>query len=698
MSFQPRWRPTVTLAGGFLWLAIALLLTWPPLSWHLNYFEKPGPHYRTLVLVLVTCLSAVLLVYGRVRRKTIWRHEPALITAALAAGCLFYQPAATLLAIWLFVSSYLTGRWCLRQLQLEPGSHAVSIALATGTGLGVLVCVLFLLGLLHAYLRWTFALLLVLPIAVFHRYIACLTNDLGGLLRQWASTPEMSKPLLGVVMPFAAISGVLGMLVWLAPSIGFDAIHYHLPAVQYYSAAQSLEAVPGLDYSYHPQAIETVMTLAYSLAGQPAAQLVHPIFFVLMMLMTYGVARRCGLGRMPAVAGVIVGSTIPFIHWTGSIVKNDQALSYFLLASLYCYLRGRKSGNSNWLRLGAFQLAMGFGVKHVAIFGAIPLGVLYLQALWRRPDRRRLAAELAVILLGCGLWWHLRTFLLTGSPVYPFEIATAVEQWQPMEGSPRPALPVLFVQYPWITHFQGRRSFESPSPNPCGVFLVLFWPLWLFVRRRPALPQERACLLFIALYFLYWGYVWAVLRYFIVPLMLLIVFTTARLFWLHEHSGRVVRGTIQAALAYSFIFAMLVTMLLEVNAPQLRLFAGQLDTRGYLRQAVAGFPSLEYLQAHATPHDRILSVNNCARLYAPNVTRLDCVESINSAAAQGEVLERLKETDYAFVILPSDWPETFFDALVGPARVERCYGDGHYAVYELCPLPPITRAIDSGLP
>jgi 4-amino-4-deoxy-L-arabinose transferase-like glycosyltransferase len=440
-----------------------------------------------------------------------------------------------------------------------------------------------------------------------------------------------------------------------------------------------------------PQGVEILLTPAYALAGQPGAQMVLPGFFVFALLMAYAVARRCGIGGMPAIAGSLIAGAIPFLHWSGSIFKNDLALALFLLGSLYCYLCSRESDNPNWLRLGAFLLAMAFGVKHVAIFGGIPLGLLYVYALWRRPRRGRRAAEVAVIVVVLGLVWQVRAFLLIGNPFHPYSVETAVEKWQPMEGSGRPSTFLLYAQYPWIVHFEGRRSFENPSSNPAGIFLVLFWPLWLFWRRKSGDRGERACLLFTAVYYLYWGYIWGVLRYFIVPFLLLVLFTAARLFAFYEHAGRIARGTIQAALAYSLLFAVLVTVPIEANPPQLRFLAGKLGREAYLREAIAGFRSLEYLAGRVQPDERILAVGNCFRAYAPATASYDCIDGQPLARAGKKLQRRLRANRYAFLIVPAVWREELMPPPSGGFEAKTEYSDEAFVVYSLHP-----RAVQAG--
>ena len=143
---------------------------------------------------------------------------------------------------------------------------------------------------------------------------------------------------------------------------------------------------PGVNYSYFPQGAEVVQTAAFSLGAQYAVQLLTPGVFAVTLMLLYGIARRMGAERAATIVAVLLAASVPFIHWAGSVVKNDVYLALFQTAALYCVLRAWQGGPANWLRIGAFCLAMSFGIKHIAIFGGVALGIIVLVQLFRRPN------------------------------------------------------------------------------------------------------------------------------------------------------------------------------------------------------------------------------------------------------------------------------------------------------------------------
>src|SRR5262249_51793863 len=128
------------------------------------------------------------------------------------------------------------------------------------------------------------------------------------------------------------------LLVILAPSLAYDVLRIHLPLAHSYAALHALRVLPNLSYGYFPQGVETLMTLGYALAGDPAAQMLPPVYFLLTLVAAFRVGRLCELSRAGVLAGVLFIAATPVIHWTGSVPKNDLALAFFTLSAILAYL------------------------------------------------------------------------------------------------------------------------------------------------------------------------------------------------------------------------------------------------------------------------------------------------------------------------------------------------------------------------
>jgi len=204
--------------------------------------------------------------------------------------------------------------------------------------------------------------------------------------------------------------------------------------------------------------------------------------------------------------------------------------------------------------------------------------------------------------------------------------------------------------------------------------LVFSIPAWLLSRRRNSSRTKKACLLFVGLYLLYWSWVGGTLRFAIAPIVLLLLFLADRAAQIYCSSPRFTRVILACCLFYCGVFSLLVVTLLQINGPELKIFARQLDWPGYLRTWHSAYRSLEYLRTQAQPGDLVLSVDNCAAAYAPDPSRWHglCDVRINSPDA---VRAELARERYRFLVLPRG-------SEVNPGT-PAVFEDDYFAVYRL---------------
>ena len=655
------------------WGAAVVLLTWKPFLWQLGYFKSPGPQFYQLVIGLLLALPAIVAAYQWIRRRWLWRYELAAAATLPFAAALFYQDRAAFVALWLLLAAYATGRFVRRRLGLELDSPPEEIAISSGIGLALLLLAIFVLGLSGGLFGWSFALLFTVPLALFCRDAAGIVASLRRCQAAWTTTAEISTPLGGLLVAFLLVFVVSSTMVILSPSLTYDVLTLHLPAAHYYQTIHTVRPVPNDDYSYFPQSIESLMAFGLTFAGQPGAQILPPLFYALSMLLAFGIARRCGADRLSALGGVVLAATVPALHWTGSVAKNDFALVFFVLASLICYLQWQADRNFRWLQLGVFLLGAADGIKDTAAVALPGAALLYGYAAWRQPRRWRALASLLGIFLACGVLWQTRTFLLTGNPLFPLVSHQAL-----IEGIN--TVPVLLSRYlsiPWDLQFHGNWFFEGPLQFPLGIVLLLFAPVWLLALRRRPGANESACLAYAVVYLLAWTFFPArSIRYAAVPVLLLVLLTGCRVLSLRPKTTAA-RLPLLAGLAYCLVFAVCGAAIIEINGPLLRLFARRIDSQEYLREAYYPYRPLEALRSRWHPGDWVYSAGNCAIAYSPDPTHFICVE-LDSRYDPDAVRRDIAQRPYRFVLLPAGSLEA---AIMGP-KAAPLYRDAHFAVYQ----------------
>jgi hypothetical protein len=643
-----------------VWLVAVVFLTARYFLWEVNYFTSPGPIFRTLLLCALPLFAGICLLYVWLCRARLGRFEAPVLAGLCGLCLLVYQPAATLVLALLYLACLATGLRLARLFNLHLKNPAEALTLGFAPGCALLIPILFVLGFLRLYYAPVFALLLFVPCLVFWRDAVAGIKAIRQILLE-KGVP--AHPIAGLAFVFAVLGAGAALAVALSPSIAFDPLAVHLAAARYYAAQHALEPLPTMVESYFPQGCEVLMALAWSLGGQPAAQLVSPLFWLLSLLLLFLIARSCGLNRAAAFAGVAAAALLPFAHWTGSNSKNDSALVFFQAAALLAFLRWLETRNQIWIPVGALLLGSTFAIKHVALFGAVPLLCFFLYA-----SRRLRAALLFCTVAGASaLYWHARTAWLTGNPVYPTAISQSWSQGRPKAaGQSRLA---RFWRVPWRAQFDGVTEFESPLPNPMGIALLVFLPLAILVPAASS-PARRACLLFCAIYLAYWIPTIGMLRYAILPISLLVVLLAGKATAFYDMlSGRLLRASVAGAFAGTLLFAILGIAIIEVNAPMSMLFARRIGPGQYLDLALRTHKSLVWLN-RSHPQSSIYGIDNCSRTYAPDPAKFYC-----SFGPWDKIEPALANCRCEYVVIPGE--------RIPGLAAEPVFGDPYFTVWRL---------------
>jgi hypothetical protein len=691
-----RWYSRVWLA----WVPILALATARLFKWHIDYFHSPGPQFHKAAMIFLPALVISAWAYAALRRKWLWQYELAGLAILTAAPLLFYEPRATAVSVLFFMNCCATGGFAVRKLGLDIdhplGGPLDRIAVGFGAGCGLLITALLGLGLAHLLYPGVLWGLLLAPVAVFWRGIQQAILDLYALHLRWRNSPALRHPVTGVAIVFGLVALVCALMSVLAPAIAFDALDVHLPSVQYYASQHALAAVPGIDYSYYPQGMELIWTLAYSLAGQAGAQVISALFFLVFLMIFFRLERECGIDPGTAAAGVVCAATLPFLHWTGSVLKNDLAMAFFQALGLYCFVRFRAARDFRWICVGAFFLAQSFGVKDVAMFGALPLALLYLYAVLGQPRRWKAAFAIIAVFAVFGAYWPLRTYVLTGNPLALHVLGRAQRGLLAARRTTSTRQQVsYYAGLPWRLTFAGHNAFESPLESPIGILLFAFFPLALLTGRRPKTAAQLACVLFTALYFPLWARTLYKVRYAILPFAFLAALATV---WIRKFydvpagkAGRAVRLSLLGVETYCLLVAVIGVMIIEVNGPQLAYFTGRLDRPGYLRSALRTYPALEFLRQTAGPSAPVFGVENFSRAYAPDPLKFQSMPCRPQWCAASEVVSKVEKSGARYLILPeSAVGEEVLHSLGSGGRVplerkdaELIYHDPYFAVYDL---------------
>ena len=666
-----------------VWCAFLAWLTADIFRWHLDYFRSPGSQFYRLALVFIPSLAALAWIYSILRQRGLWKWEPHALLSFIALACLFYELRASIVVSAVFLACSAAGGFAFRRMRLTLANPLERIALSFGAGAGFLIPLLFVCGLLRLFYAPVFLVLLGIPLLLFWKEAWRTLRDVLEVLARWRSSRMLRHPLAGVAVVFAFIAAACALMISLAPSIAFDAVAVHLPSVQFYAQTHALKPVTGLEYSYYPQGFEMLWTFAYALAGQPGAQLMSALFFPLFLAILICLACRCGLDAAACLIAAVCTATLPFLHWSASVMKNDLALAFFELLALYAFVCWLADRNFRWILAGSFFLAQAFSVKHVALFGAFPLVLLFSYAIRRQPKRAPAAAAAFAIFLAFGAYWTARTYLLTGNPVAPSGFAAAMGCFETTRPTFARRVKRVF-RAPSRVLFHGLDAFESPLPNPAGILFLVFAPLALLGGGiRPKTDAQRACLVFAAFYLLYWSATLIIVRYAIAPFALLALLAAAWMKSFYDASNsRLARLSLIGAETYALLISLMGLLIVGINAPQLAYFAGRLDRPGYLRAAMRTYGAVEFLNRAPRPAG-VFAVDNFARAYAPDPFHYQAIWCPDNApCSTAGVVQNARRSAAGYLILPENG-QVPPDALQQLGSPQRLYRDEFFSVYRL---------------
>ncbi len=667
----------VQIVFGLLWVAAVVAITAIPFWRHVDFFKQAGPQFYQLILLVLPVLFVAPLIYQRLRLRGVWRYE---LKAYLALGllpCLLYETRGTLGILLLATSAFSIGYWFQRVAGIESDDPIEEISLSCALGLGVLTLVLFGLGMAQLYRTWILALLLVPAILAWRQFL----EDILEVLHDAANAKEMQSPLVGIAAFFGASLVLLASLSALTAPTNGDAIRFHLALAKSYLQSGGLNVPQFIDYGYYPQSYEVLTTMVWGISGLAAAQMLPGFIFLLCLMLLFRIGRQCGYGTAHCFLGTVVAAATPFLHWTGSVVKNDMHLVLYLLASLCCLLRWSLTRKFRWVQLAVLFASFGFGVKHTAIFGAVALAPICFVAAWRQSQRLKAFAGLAALIVLVGGMWSARTYLLKGDPTYPEAVTRAISHGGQASAMSR------FTRYPQIvyqTHFLSRIHFESPSNNAMGVFLLLFLPIWFLVKRVSGNEQVRYVLWFTGSYLLYWSTILSTLRYAAAPILLVFLLLFARLEIVDQKAGRRASWLMSCSLIYGFVFALLVNVIQELAPPLPAVLTGKITQTDLLRQFLPPFAAMEQLHKSARPDDLVFSAGNWAVSYAPYPAAVNHIYRTDRAYTAKEITSELSKQPYRFLLLPHSSNRLELEAAARRLRgLAELYSDGNFHLYLL---------------
>ncbi len=320
-------------------------------------------------------------------------------------------------------AALLFGMQLLQWLRVAPSGTWAHALAGFGLGIVIIAYAILLLGL-FAVLKavWLAAILAVM--------LACGSSQARtvmpaiGAARSYLSALAR-RPAHFVVLIFIGLWMLLTLGCALMPPDGgdWDGLSQHLAQAWMYAHEGCVRPLWFDHHSQFPGTMQMLYTAGELVDGYFTARLLHWLMGMLSVVWAVLIAQRFLSERAGSNVGLwtafIMVST-PIFTWLTGVAYVDLGATFFALGALYFFLDWALSRAPKALALTGLMLAGGMTVKMqgLALAGVIMLAAAILTVLQRRGWREwGLACGLVVLLGGP---WYLKSYLITGNPVYPF--------------------------------------------------------------------------------------------------------------------------------------------------------------------------------------------------------------------------------------------------------------------------------------
>ncbi|MHC4851724.1 MAG: hypothetical protein ACYTKC_01415 [Planctomycetota bacterium] len=419
----------------------------------------------------------------------------------------YYIIAIALFLAFLYVTGRVVWPWA------RP--HPFSCVIAMAVGMGSWIVVSFLLCVVGGYLPTILRSLFwgVLVIALVWGSVRWQVV-VAGIAAWWRDVRPLDLVLLMLMVVPALLLAVL-------PLLSLDANVYHLAVPNLYLRAGGFREIPYLVYSNWPLGMELLFGWALALQDFVLAKLIHCGCGVLLVCTLYQHCCRRGhpIAGLLAAALFLV-TEIVRVEMAWAYVDVAQAWLFFLAFAVWeeALDADDPTHRRRGLCLAAVLLGVVAGLKLTGLVCAAIVVACHLVFGLRQTKggaRDASGKELVILLLiPLLLWlpWALRSWLLTGNPVYPLlhglfggdylsgELLRQLREWHAGIGMGRGVLDYLLLPYrvvfeagPGWGEFHGRLHIAWAAAIPLAVIGAILD------------PRCRRLLLVAVLFGVYWA-------------------------------------------------------------------------------------------------------------------------------------------------------------------------------------------------
>jgi len=436
---------------------------------------------------IITAMALVLWLFF-VYATFYWAQKPLLMQNALAMARGGRDLAVAVLILGVAAA---LGRRIFCLLDRDSPSAPDALLYQVGLGLGVLALGTLVLGLAGLLYRGLFWGLIVALFVLLFRDLRAIVQTFPHL---WKSL-RLPRWLVG----YLAIVGFLALLVALTPPTDWDGLFYHLTGPKWHIARHQI--LPGYDVPHlnFPGLIEMLFTFSMLLSSDVTAKLLHLAYGLLLLGITFRMARR-HVSPHSAPGAVLLVSSMPMLAVLAGWAYNDLALAFYQVAALSALMDWLAARQRRSLILSAVNCGLAMGIKYTSFVCPVVIVFVLIWLALRRRQKGwaglRVVALFIVLALIVAAPWYLKNWAFTGNPFYPFVFGGQFWDdfragWYAQAGTGIGADWLKWLTLPWLAtlgihdmnYYDGRMGPLFLALLPVAILYV--WRRWRGVAARP---------------------------------------------------------------------------------------------------------------------------------------------------------------------------------------------------------------------
>lgn len=394
-----------------------------------------------------------------------------------------------------------------------------------------------------------------------------------------------------------------------APEIGNDTLAYHLYHPKIFIENNRIGYIPFTRESLWPYLTEMLFTIGLILKSVTIAKLFHYFFGVLSVMALYSFARRF-FGRKEALLASALFYSAPGIFMQSVYSYVDLSLCLYSFLALYIFIVwSEKAEDIKLIALSGVFTGLALSVKVLGGITLISLSCMMIIILFRkRKGPASFTKNISIFILSALLVscvWYIRSYIVTGNPVYPFFYNVFNSGWPSDLGKHMGYMKGIigFFRLPWdlVIHL------DSFGAEQIGVISLAFLPAIFFAPFKKRVVQLLA--VFIILYAAIWFYIDPNIRFAFAGLAvfyLLIALGLSAFF--KKYNSFVIASLLSICILFNL------SLCLYYNLDAIKLAGRAIDEKSYFYKTERTHPVAEFVN-ETLPENSLLIVVFEPRLF-----------------------------------------------------------------------------------